>query len=58
METEKSSALTELFDKSNSFLVLLPPDPSFDMLSGALSLYLSLKNSGKKKAQPWGKLGE
>lgn len=34
----------------NSFLILLPPEPSIDMLAGALSLHLSLKNVGKASA--------
>lgn len=38
----------KLFDSSNSIIVVLPPDPSADMVAAGLSLHLSLKNSGKK----------
>ncbi len=48
MEEEiKNNPLKQLFNSANSVLVLLPPDPSQDLLSAGLSLYQSLKSVGK-----------
>jgi len=38
----------KLLDSAQSLIVVLPPDPSADMVSAALSLHLSLKASDKK----------
>lgn len=40
--------LKNFFQDKNSFIVILPPNPSIDLVSAGLSLHLSLKNSGKQ----------
>lgn len=46
-EESKNNPLKNLFNSAKSVLVILPPDPSSDLLSSGLSFYLSLKSSGK-----------
>jgi len=41
-------ATKKLLDSANSVIVILPPDPSPDMVSAGLSLHVSLASSGKK----------
>lgn len=48
MDKNEQSGLKDLFNSLNSFLIVLPPDPDSDMVSSALSLHLSLKNTGKQ----------
>lgn len=48
MDENEQSGLKDLFNSLNSFLIVLPPDPDSDMVSSALSLHLSLKNTGKQ----------
>ncbi len=48
MDENEQSGLKNLFNSLNSFLIVLPPDPDSDMVSSALSLHLSLKNTGKQ----------
>ncbi len=38
----------KLLETATSIIVVLPPDPSTDIISSGLSLYLSLKQAGKK----------
>lgn len=38
----------KLLDSANSIIVILPPDPSTDLVSAGLGLHLSLVSSGKK----------
>ncbi|KKT40040.1 hypothetical protein A3K29_01480 [Candidatus Collierbacteria bacterium RIFOXYB2_FULL_46_14] len=42
------SSAKKLLDSANSIIIILPPDPSVDLVSAGLSLHLSLKSSGKK----------
>ena len=42
------SSVKKLLEASTSIIVVLPPDPSLDMVSAGLSLHLSLLASGKK----------
>lgn len=48
MEENEQSGLKDLFNSLNSFLIVLPPDPDSDLVASALSLHLSLKNTGKQ----------
>ncbi len=48
MEENEQSVLKGLFNSLNSFLIVLPPDPDSAIVSSALSLHLTLKNSGKE----------
>lgn len=47
MFEENKNSLKSLFESSNSFIVVLPPDPGPDILSSGLALHLALKSSGK-----------
>lgn len=48
MEENEQSGLKDLFNSLNSFLLVLPPDPDSELVTSALSLHLTLKNSGKQ----------
>lgn len=48
MEENGQIGLKDLFNSLNSFLIVLPPDPDSDLVVSALSLHLSLKNTGKQ----------
>ncbi len=43
-----NNSLKDLFNTTNSFLVILPPEPDQNLLSAAVSLHLSLRFSGKQ----------
>lgn len=48
MDENEQSGLKNLFNSLNSFLIVLPPDPDAELVASALSLHLTLKNSGKQ----------
>lgn len=49
MEDQNSFASTKkLLDSSSSVIIILPGDPSQDLVSAGLSLHLSLQSAGKK----------
>jgi hypothetical protein len=47
MSEENKNSLKSLFETSNSFIVVLPPDPGSDILSSGLALHLALKSANK-----------
>jgi len=47
MDNLTLSKIKEAIEKYNSIGIVTPNNPSFDVMAGALSLYLSLKNLGK-----------
>lgn len=47
-DQNKFEQAQKLLDPASSIIVILPPDPSPDIVSSGISLYLSLKQSGKK----------
>jgi len=46
-DTNKFESIIKLIDSAKSVITILPPDPSKDLVSAAVSLHLSLKESGK-----------
>lgn len=47
-EEPKNNPLKDLFNSANSTLIIIPPDPSQDLVAAGLSLHLSLASAGKK----------
>ena len=49
MEDQNKFELTQkLLESATSIIVVIPPDPSQDIISAGLALHLTLKNTGKK----------
>lgn len=47
-EKNENRPVAQLIESAKSVIVVLPPDPSQDLVAAALSLHLSLKESGKQ----------